>query len=44
MGIRKWARLYFTNRPVYDDRERVENEFREWSGKDVHIMKKHNYG
>lgn len=39
MGKRQWAHLLRTLPAVYKERERVENEFRDRTGKDVHFLK-----
>ena len=38
-GKKQWKMLYEKMPAVYADRERVEREFRDWSGKDVHFFK-----
>lgn len=38
-GKKQWKRLYEKMPEVYAERERVENEMREFLGKDVHFMK-----
>jgi len=43
-GKRQWALLYRMLPDVFADRERVEREFREWSGKDSHILKDETLG
>jgi hypothetical protein len=38
-GKKQWKMLYEKLPEVYADRERVENEFREFTGKDVSFFK-----
>ena len=38
-GKKSWARLYLLLPEVYKERERAEKEFREYIGKDVHILR-----